>query len=144
MPDDSATCQSTCEMNNMHTNPTQEITLNMVFRAIGNLEGTVSGLGDKIEDIQEQQTEFDRKLGNISVVAQQPHKCNNETLISTMETDIKDLQATKNKVLGGKAVLLIVIMLISTMVGSAFGAYATYKIQESIKQSEEKTSGENR
>lgn len=71
MAKEKTVCESTCEMNSMNTNPTQEITLNMVFRAIGNLEGTVQQMDGKIEDMQEVQTSLTTKIENIAVVANQ-------------------------------------------------------------------------
>ena len=131
MPKEEATCNSTCEVANMANDPTQIVTLNTVFRAIGTLEGKVEGLHDKIEDVQEHQTTLGTKLENIKAVADQPHIC-------LHEDDIKELQGIMNKALGGKAMLIFLIMLFLSVAGTIVGAVIQYKGNQQVNQLEQK------
>ena len=128
MPDK---CDSSCEAGpTSYHNPTEEISLYTVFLKIGNLEGTVIGLSNQVSAVQLEQKEMSTKLTNIATVAAQPHECLSKEKIKAVEDDIEDLQKIKNQALGGKAMLVFLLVYIISLLGIAIGLYKVYQSRQ--------------
>jgi hypothetical protein len=135
----SSDCDSACEVGvTQHHNPTEEITLNTVFLKLGQLDGKLDGMLTQLEQVQDVQRELNLKVENVATLAAMPHECNKEGVIIALQEEVRDLRDVKNKVLGGKAVLVLVVILLASVLGTALGAYVNYKIGTAVRQFEAK------
>lgn len=115
---------------------TKEITLNDVYLRLGGLESSVRNL-------HETQTNLNRKLDNIAAVANQPHECKQEELLKSVTDSIAELEKETNKAIGGKAMLVFLIMLLVSVLGLVTGVYFNYQNGEKLEKLEQRVDESN-
>ena len=119
-------------MPNGNSKPTQEVTLYDVYHRLGQLEGALDTLSKNIGNVQAEQTLINTKMENIASVANQPHVCLNGERIKTLEGTVGNLDRIAYKAIGGKTMLVFLIMLFVSVMGTSVGAYISYKSAQKV------------